>query len=953
MGHGFGFTDQMSLYTNTMKKPLLVLIDGSAVFHRGYHAIPHLSNSKGEPTNAVYGFVTILFKVIADLKPKYVVVAWDKSSKTFRNEMYDQYKATRTAMEDDLRVQIAPTKALVEVLGLPLIEVQNYEADDIIGTLARKAEARGDLEIVIATGDRDQLQLIDKQTVVDMFNPRGLDPTRYDLAKMKEKYGLTPEQFIDYKAIVGDTSDNIPGIKGIGDKGAQKLLAEYGSLDNIYGHAAEIPGKQGEYIRESKDIAFLSRELSRIVCDMPLELDLEGAEVGRYDRTAVHEFFARMEFRGSLLSKLPPAVSEEIERAEGLHDGATPPTVSGQAQSLFGEAEGQPGQPRRPHLDTVAYSAVCTAKELDALVDQLQQQPVFAFDTETTSVDTTEAELVGLSFSFKAGEAFYVPVGHTDGTQLDRDKVIASLKPVLENPKIAKVGHNIKYDWQMLKRYGVTVAPVGFDTMIAAFLLNSLGRAQSLDDLAFRELGIEMIPIKELIGTGKNQILFSGVAIETATTYAAEDADMTWRLYQILKPRLDEFAQPNEYGWNASRLATDIEWPIIPVLGDMELAGVELDRTVLGEFGGRLNHRVDELKTQIYDLAGEEFNLNSPAQLGQILYGRLGLSTAGLKKGKTGISTAADVLEKLRDAHPIVPLLMEFRELDKLANTYVSALPLMVKSDGRIHTSFSQVIAQTGRLSSSNPNLQNIPVRTELGREIRTAFVAPAGFKLVSADYSQIELRVAAALAQDEGMIETFRQGVDLHQETAALLYGVPLDEVSKEMRSAAKTINFGVLYGMSAHGLSVATGMEGKEAAGFIDRYFEVRPKLKAYIDSVKAFAYQHEYTETLFGRRRSCVEIHSSNFNLRMGAERMAVNVPIQGTAADIYKLAMIEVDRRLDSDCRLLLQIHDELIVETPADKAAAVAELLADAMGGVIDLGVPLAVDTAIGDNWGEL
>jgi DNA polymerase-1 len=586
-------------------------------------------------------------------------------------------------------------------------------------------------------------------------------------------------------------------------------------------------------------------------------------------------------------------------------------------------------------------------------VRALGEQPAFAFDTETTSVDTTEAELVGLSFSWQAGEAYYVPVGHVSGAQLERDEVLTALRPALENPEIKKVGHNIKYDWQMLKRYGVTVAPVGFDTMIAAFLLNSIGRAQSLDDLAFRELAVEMIPISELIGVGKNQVLFSATPIEAATTYAAEDADMTWRLYELLRPRLEAYAEPNEYGWNIQRLATDIEWPMVPVLGEMELVGIELDKTVLSDFGQRLERRVGELKGEIYDLAGEEFNLNSPAQLGQILFGRLGLSTAGLKKGKTGVSTAVDVLEKLREAHPIVPRLMEFRELDKLANTYVSALPEMVKPDGRIHTSFSQVIAQTGRLSSSNPNLQNIPVRTELGREIRGAFVAPKGRKLVSADYSQIELRVAAALARDENMMETFRQGIDLHQETAARLYGVPLEEVTKDQRSAAKTINFGVLYGMSAHGLSVATGMDGKEAAIFIDRYFEVRPKLKDYIDSVKAFAYQNEYTETLFGRRRACPEIHSSNFNIRMGAERMAVNVPIQGTAADIYKLAMIEVDRRLDDDAWLLLQIHDELIVEVSAAQADTVAAMLEEIMSGVIDLGVPLAVDTAIGDNWGAL
>jgi DNA polymerase-1 len=927
-----------------MKKPLLVLVDGSAVFHRGYHAIPHLSNSKGEPTNAIYGFVTILIKVLGDLKPKYVIVAWDKSEQTFRKEMYPEYKATRIKQPDDLYAQMPPTKELVQTLGIPLIEVGGYEADDIIGTLARKAEKRGDVNIVIATGDRDQLQLVDSATVVDMFNPRGLEPTRYDLAKMKDKYGLTPKQFIDYKALVGDTSDNIPGVKGIGDKGAQKLLAEYKTLDGIYEHIDEISGKQGEYLRTGKDLAYLSKELSTIVCDMPLELDLEAATVGRHDHTQVRELFSRLEFRSSLLAKLPQAVEAVVKAPAG---GAA-------VQSLFGdEAVEDLQKKQREHLEAATYTAITTEAELNKLAADLNSVEAFAFDTETTSVDTIEAELVGLSFSWKEAEAYYVPVAHTAGTQLNRDMVLKALKPALENPAIRKVGHNIKFDYEMLRRYGIEAGPIGFDTMIAAFLLNSGGRGLSLDDLAFTELGVEMIPIKELIGAGKAEITFDQTLIEDATVYAAEDADMSWRLYEKLRTRLAAENEPNKYGWNLSRLAAEIEWPMVPVLGEMELKGIELDIAVLKRFGEQLEQRIGELKEQVYEHAGEEFNLGSPAQLGQILFGRLALPSAGLKKGKTGISTAADVLEKLRDAHPVIPLIMEYRELDKLKNTYVDALPGMVKADGRVHTSFNQTGAATGRLSSTNPNLQNIPVRTQLGREIRAAFVAPEGRVLVAADYSQIELRIAAALAGDEAMIRTFREGIDLHQQTAAELFGVPLEEVTKDQRSASKTINFGVLYGMSAHGLSVATGMDGKAAAGFIDRYFEVRPKLKAYIDATKQFAHEHEYTATLFGRRRACPEIKSSNFQIRSGAERVAVNVPIQGTAADIYKLAMIRVAEKLDDDCPLLLQIHDELIVEAPAAKAEAVERLLRAEMSSVLDVGVPLAVDTAVGTNWGVL
>jgi DNA polymerase-1 len=923
-----------------MKKPLLVLVDGSAVFHRGYHAIPHLSNREGEPTNAVLGFANIMYKILESRKPDYLVVTWDKSSKTFRKELYPEYKATRAKQPDDLYAQIPATKAFVSALKLPWVELDNYEADDIIGTLARQAEERGDLDIVIATGDRDQLQLIAKSTVVDMFNPRGLEPSRYDLAKMQEKYGLTPAQFIHYKALVGDTSDNIPGVRGIGDKGAQKLLADYHSLDGIYEHLDEVTGKTHDYLAEQKDMAYLSYTLSTIVCDAPVTLDLQSARVQPGDYDQLNDLFRRLEFRG-LMAKLPPRTTGEPARA----------ATSG-ALTLFGDETG-PEAPERKHLETAQYVAVTTPEALEELVKNLKAQTIFAFDTETTSVDTTSAELVGLSFSYQEGSAYYVPVAHTSGKQLKRSLVLDALSEVMQDGSIGKTGHNIKFDYEVLLKHGITVKGIAFDTMIAAFLLNSIGRAQSLDDLAYNELGVEMIPISEMIGTGKTQTTFDTTTIEDATIYAAEDADMSWRLYLRLRAQLDASDELNEYGWSMKRLADEIEWPVIPVLGDMELAGIELDVSVLATFGDRLEKRIGELKAQVYDLAGEEFNLGSPSQLGQILYGRLALPVAGLKKGKTGVSTAADVLEKLRDAHPIIPFIMEYRELDKLKNTYVDALPGLVKSDGRIHTSFNQTIAQTGRLSSTNPNLQNIPVRTELGREIRGAFVAPAGRVFVGADYSQIELRVAAALAHDETMIETFRAGIDLHQQTAAELYNVPLDTVTKEQRSASKTINFGVLYGMSAHGLSVATGMDGKQAAEFIERYFEVRPKLREYIEATKKFAYDKQYTATLFGRRRACPEIRSSNFQIRSSAERVAVNVPIQGTAADIYKLAMIELSSRLDDQSQLLLQIHDELIVETPVAQGQAMAELMRDCMEHVIDLGVPLAVDTAIGTNWGAL
>jgi len=927
-----------NLYNNPMnKKPLIVLIDGSAVFHRGYHAIPHLSTRDGVPTNAVLGFANIVLKVLNELKPTYAIVAWDKSSKTFRNEMYPAYKAHRIKQPDDLYAQIPATHELVDALHLPWIELQNYEADDIIGTLARMAEERGDLDIVIATGDKDQLQLIDNRTVVDMFNPRGSEPTRYDLAKMQERYGMTPAQFIDYKALVGDPSDNIPGVAGIGDVGARKLIAEFTTLDGIYENLDKIPGKTGEKLRDNREMAYLSRKLSVIVLDAPVELDLKAARVGHYDREHVTALFHRLEFR-SLLAKLPPQMSDAPAGAEP----AGPLTLFAQSDAAPGNAATPPS---RKHLETVRYQAITTPPEFNAFMDRLEAQSNFAFDTETTSVDVSVAELVGLSFSWEDGVAFYIPVGHAEGAQLDRQLVLDRLKPVLEDKDKGVYGHNIKYDVSMLAKYGVHIGTVAFDTMIAAFLINSAGRSQSLDDLAYSELGIEMIPISEMIGTGKTQTTFDQVTIKDATVYAAEDADMSWRLAIKLQKQLEDEKLDD--------LARLMEWPLISILSKMELAGIELDAPFLRKFGDRLNLELGKLKATIFDLAGEEFNLNSPSQLAQVLYGSLGLSTVGLKKGKTGFSTAAGELEKLRESHPIIEHIMRFREYDKLKNTYVDALPLLVKADGRIHTSFNQTIAQTGRLSSTNPNLQNIPVRTEIGREIRQAFVAPKGRVFVGADYSQIELRVAAALAHDENMIETFRKGIDLHQQTAAELFGVPLETVTKEQRYNSKTINFGVLYGMSAHGLSVATGMDQKQAADFIMRYFEVRPKLAQYIEDTKKFAHDNLYTATMFGRRRPCPEIRSTNFQIRQSAERVAVNVPIQGTAADIYKLAMIALDARLDDDCLLLLQIHDELIVEAPEAKAEAVAELMRDVMVNVYDLGVPLAVDTAIGKNWGEI
>lgn len=913
-----------------MKKERLVLVDGNALFHRAYHAVPHLTNKDGVPTNAVYGFTNIMLKMMGDLKPKYVVVCWDKSSKTFRKDMYAEYKATRKAMDDDLRVQIPLVKELVVALNLPFVELENYEADDIIGTFAAQSHDR---ETIIVTGDKDELQLIDADTKVYMLR-KGFSETQvYGLEEMMEQYGLTPEEFIDLKALQGDSSDNIPGVPGVGPKTAVDLVRKYGSLDGIYEHLDEIPGKLQDKLRDNKDMAYMSYELSKIVRDAPVKLDLAHATLNEVDRQALHELFMRLNFK-SLLNKLPAEMVGPDESASG-------------EASLFGDDGVQGGKRERAHLKHVKYSSVTTTSELEMLVKKLGSKKVIALDTETTSVDTMEAELVGMSFSVKAGEAYYIPVGHQQGSQLGRHDVLAALKPILADDKIGKVGHNIKYDYQVLKRAGVQLANIAFDTMVAGFILNPLARTQGLGDLAYGELGIEMIPIEELIGNkGKDQKRFDETDIAVATQYACEDADIAWRLYEELAPQLKKEGFED--------LAEKTEWPLIEVLGDMELAGIELDVPFLEKFNKKLSKDILALQDKIWKVAGSNFNISSPIQLQDVLFNKLGLPTAGVKKGKTGYSTAANELDRLKGTHEIIDLISQYRELTKLKSTYVDALPGQVsKVDGRVHTSFNQTIAQTGRLSSVNPNLQNIPVRTEIGREIRKAFVAPKGRVLVSADYSQIELRVAAALSKDEAMIETFKKGVDLHQQTAAELYGVTLDDVTKQQRYAAKTINFGVLYGMSAHGLSVATGMTRDEAIKFIARYFEVRPKLKDYIEATKEFARKHEYTATLLGRKRPCPEINSSNHVVSAAAERMAVNVPIQGTAADIYKLAMIAVAPKLDDDTKLLLQIHDELIVEADKSKADAVAKILKDTMEGIYDLGVPLAVDTDYGQNWGEL
>lgn len=909
------------------KRPKLVLIDGLAVFYRAYHAIQYLSDKDGKPTNAIYGFTSMLLKAQTDLKPDYMILTWDKAktSTSQRDKIFPEYKAKRAVMPDDFYAQMDYVRQLAKALGMPMLELDHYEADDIIGTLIQQADKN--LEIIVVSNDRDTFQLLDDHPQVGIYmQRRGMTDTELmDSAKVKEKYGIEPGQIIDLKALAGDSSDNIPGVAGIGDKTATTLIQKYKNLDGIYEHVDEIPGKLHERLVEGKNLAYLSQKLATIMTDAPIKLDLESARTGRYDKPAIHELFQRLDFK-SLLARLPAEMEPE-------------------GPNLF-DLEGKGTQKVRSHIDKANYVCVQDEKGLRDLVAKLDKQSAFAFDTETDGIDVTSANLVGMSVSFSEGEAYYIPVGHGTGQQVDTQVAVELLKPVLEDAKIGKVGHNIKFDYTIMARQGVKLAPIVFDTMVAAFIINPLGRSQTLSDLAYSELGIEMIPIEELIGKGKAQTTIDLVTVEDAARYAGEDADVTWRLYQVLKTQLTGMLK---------ELAEKTDWPLIPVLGEMELAGISLDIEYLKKFNKVISARILELEQQIWKLAGETFNISSPSQLSNILFNKLGIVVPGVKRGKTGtLSTAARELDKMRGLHPIVDLIFEHRELMKLKTTYVDALPLLVSpDDGRIHTSFSQTITQTGRLNSINPNLQNIPVRTQIGREIRNAFVAPKGHKFVAADYSQIELRVAAALSKDEGMIKAFKEGVDIHIQTAAEMFGVPLEKVTKEMRYAAKTINFGVLYGMSAHRVAVETNMEHKEAAEFVDRYFSLRPQLKSYIEGIKKQAREQEYVETLLGRRRPCPEINSNNFVISNAAERMAVNVPIQGSAADVMRLAMIDLAPKLAGKAKLLLQIHDELIAECDDDKAKEVSQIMKETMENAYDLGVPLVVETAIGQNWGEL
>lgn len=932
--------------------PKLLLIDGHSLAFRAYHALPaNMATRSGEPTNATYGFVSMLLNVLKEHQPDYVAVAFDVG-KTFRHEQFPDYKGHRERMPDDLAHQVERIQQVVEALNIPIFTRDGYEADDVLGTLAKQAEAQG-VETLIVTGDRDIVQCVTDHVHVLTSGRKFSDTIVYTPETVRERWGLAPRQLVDLKALLGDTSDNVPGVKGIGEKTATTLVQTYGSVEGIYGHLDEItPKRVQEALAQGRDAAFLSKQLVTIVTDVPgVALDLESCRLHDYDQARVTELFRELEFR-TLMDRLPPS------------SRTAPPAAGSSGQlALFGEEA--PAEAAEPS----PYQIIANQEALDRLVRTLQAAQLIAFDTETTAVDAQQAELVGIAVAWGEGQSAYIPVGHKvstangqwsmakssltgDQAQLPLATVLAALKPVLEGEAAEKAAHNAEYDLTLLLRHGIRVGGPLFDTMIAQWLIDPGSRNLGLKNLAWQRLGVDMTPITDLIGSGKNQGTMDTVPIPAAARYAAADTDMTWRLVPLLRQDLEDLA--------LTRLFREVEMPLVPVLVDMQMAGVLLDVPFLQQMSADLRRRLAEIEAEIYRLVGYPFNINSTQQLSDVLFGTLGLPTAGLKKTQSGhYSTAAGVLEGFRGRHPAIDLILEHRQISKLLSTYVDALPTMVNPrTGRVHTSFNQTGAETGRLSSSNPNLQNIPVRTELGREIRRAFVAPPGSKLLAADYSQVELRILAHISQDQNMLAAFRAGADIHRTTAAIIYGVPPEQVTPEQRSIAKMVNFATSYGVSAYGLSSRTNLSRSEAQAFLDAYFKTYPGIRRYVDETIRKAYEQGYVETLLGRRRyfPILKNRSGAQAERQQAERAAINHPIQGTAADIIKIAMVRLHAALRKQglaARMLLQVHDELVLEVPDEELATVAPLVREIMEGAYPLDAALKVDMEVGPNWFEM
>jgi len=907
------------------REPLLMIMDGHAMVHRSFRAIStqrHLTvNATGEDVTGVYGFANVFLRALNEWNPTYCAIAFDMPAPTFRHKKFPEYKAQREATPEELRPQFGRVKQLMEAFGVAVFELEGWEADDVIGTLSAQAEKMG-IDSVILTGDRDTFQLISPRVRVDLASSIQ-DRKVYDEEALQERYsGLTAAQQTDFKALLGDTSDNIPGVPKVGEKTAIALLNDYQDLEGIYEHIEEVtrPSVKAS-LAEFKDRAFANRNLMTIDRKSPVELDLEGAKFGDFDRNSVVQLMTELEFF-TVIPRIP-----ETEASQGTPDAAASPVQA-------------PGE-------GADYTVVQTKDQLEQMLAALYEAGSFSFDTETTGLDAVQAGLVGLSFSTSPSVAWYVPVGHQQGEQLPMEEVLAAVRPLFESPDISKCAHNANYDMTILASQGIECQGVDFDTMVAAHLLS---RGQlGLKNLALDVLGQEMTPITGLIGTGRKQISFDQESIAQAAPYAAADADMTGRLRLAFEePVVRE---------GLSSLMTDMEMPLVPVLVTMQRHGIKLDSAALREMSEDLREQMFTTEEELYKSIGHTVNINSPQQLSDLLFNEIGLPKT--KRTKTGYSTDANSLEGLKGLHPVVDQILDYRQVSKLKSTYVDALPDMVNpATGRVHTSYNQTGSATGRMSSSDPNLQNIPIRTEMGRQVRKAFVADGApdWLLFSADYSQIELRVLAHISQDPGLLEAFQRGEDIHSSTASLMFDVPLNEVDADQRRIAKVLNFGVIYGLSAHGISQQTGFSREEGASFIEAYFNKYPGINDYLEEVKVKARADQYVETLLGRRRYLPDINSSNFNVRGGAERMAINMPIQGTAADIMKLAMIRVQNRLDDEglrTKMLLQVHDELVFETPKEEMDALKDLVFDEMPAAMNLDVTLKVDAKWGPTWGDM
>ncbi len=887
-------------------KPL-ILIDGSSYLYRAFHALPPLINSQGQQTGAIFGVVNMIRKLRMEYHPEQMVVVFDSKEKTFRDDLYEKYKANRKAMPDELRPQIEPLHELIRAMGIPLLLIHGVEADDVIGTLAVKSKQ----PVIISTGDKDMAQLVNKNIhLVNTMNDNLLDEKG-----VFEKFGVHPNQILDYLTLIGDTSDNVPGVPGVGPKTAVKWLTQYKTLDNIIQHHKEIPGKIQDALEKHIPEFPLMKQLLTIKCDVEIPSEYQDLNLKDPDKEKLVEILKQLEFK-----------------------------------SWLSELTGDQTYQRKAHAPK-KYHCVLSQSQLDTLIDELNNAEIFCLDTETTSLNMIDAKIVGLSFCVKSNEAYYIPVAHNylDAPhQLNREQVLAQLKPILENPNKIKIAHNVKYDYNIFLNHGITVKGMDFDTMLESYILDSTATRHDMDSLSLKYLGKKTITFEEVAGKGAKQITFDQVGIDEATNYAAEDADITFQLHETLWPRLEQHPE-------SVKNFHDIEIPLAYVLANMERYGVLIDAEKLQKQSETLAHRISELEKQAHEFVGHAFNLASPKQLQEILFGKLNLPV--LEKTPTGQpSTAEGVLEELALDYPLPKIIMEHRTLSKLKSTYTDKLPLEINPQThRVHTSYQQAVASTGRLSSTNPNLQNIPIKNDEGRKIRQAFIAPNGYKILSADYSQVELRLMAHLSQDKSLLEAFHAGFDIHSATASEVFNVDINHVTHDQRRHAKAINFGLIYGMSAFGLAKQIDAERDVAQKYIDTYFERYPGVKKYMEDTKKFAHHHGYVQTLLGRKLYLPEINARNMMRQRASERAAINAPLQGTAADLIKIAMINLSKWLKAElpnAHMIMQVHDELVFEVPENKIDILKSHVTQIMESAITLAVPLVVSVGVGNNWDE-